>query len=441
MLAAIGTVEKPTAYYDADVKGFGLIARPTGARSWILEYRPGAGGRGVSKRRLVIGDPETMTPEKAREAAKDMLADIRKGKDPAAERKAERTAETVSELAERWMTEHVATKRKPGTAAFYRGVLDTHVLPTIGRKQAIKVTRQDVARLHGEIANKRRTATKAGAKRSPREKTTGGRTIANRALATIAALYSWGEGLGVLPIGTNPAKGIESYKEQGREHFLSAKEMQRLGETLRLAESKGLPWSIDESKPTAKHAPKPENRCVKFTPHVVAAIRLLLLTGCRLREVLNLEWSHVDFERGLLRLPDSKTGKKSVVLGGAALALLTDLPRLGRYVIASESAGRSEETPRRDLNRPWRAIREAAGLASTRLHDLRHSAAAVGAGAGLSLHQIGGLLGHSQARTTQRYAHLASDPQRRAADLIGNEVAAALGLSADIVKLDLRRRA
>jgi len=99
-VAAIGNVEKPTIYYDADVKGFGLLVRPTGARSWILEYRPGAGGRSVSKRRLVIGNPVTTTPEQARDTAKDMLADIRRGKDPSAERQTERAAETVSELAE-----------------------------------------------------------------------------------------------------------------------------------------------------------------------------------------------------------------------------------------------------------------------------------------------------------------------------------------------------
>lgn len=159
-----------------------------------------------------------------------------------------------------------------------------------------------------------------------------------------------------------------------------------------------------------------------------------------LREVLNLEWSHVDFERGLLRLPDSKTGKKTIVLGGAALLLLEGLPRAGRFVIASTSAGSKDERPRSDLNRPWRAVREAAGLPELRLHDLRHSAAAVGAGAGLSLHQIGGLLGHTQARTTAKYAHLAADPQRRAADLIGNEVAAALGLGANVVPIDGGKR-
>ncbi len=155
---------------------------------------------------------------------------------------------------------------------------------------------------------------------------------------------------------------------------------------------------------------------------------MLLLTGARLREILHLEWRHVDWERGLLRLPDSKTGKKVIVLGGAALAVLEGLPRLGSYVIASESAGTKDEAPRRDLNRPWRAVRQAAGLPDLHIHDLRHLFGGTGADSGLSLHQIGGLLGHTQTRTTMRYATLAADPQRRAADLIGDRLASAIGL-------------
>jgi integrase len=180
---------------------------------------------------------------------------------------------------------------------------------------------------------------------------------------------------------------------------------------------------------------------VIFEPQATAAIRLLLLTGMRLREVLHLQWAHVDSQRGFLFLPDSKTGRKTVVLGAAALAVLDGIPRVGRYVIAGSTAGTENEKPRADLNRPWRAVCREAGIEGTRLHDLRHSNAAVGAAAGLSLHQIGTLLGHSQAATTQRYAHLAADPQRRAADLIGSQVAAALGLdTGNVVPLTKGKR-
>jgi integrase len=164
-----------------------------------------------------------------------------------------------------------------------------------------------------------------------------------------------------------------------------------------------------------------------------------MLTGCRLREILRLEWSQIDWARGLLVLPDSKTGKKTVVLGAAALSVLERLPRIGRFVIASSTAGQKGEKPRADLSKPWKALCKASELEGVRLHDLRHSAAAVGASAGLSLHQIGGLLGHKQVRTTAKYAHLIDDAQRAAADRIGNTVADALGLGGNVVKLDGRK--
>src|SRR3954469_2436797 len=109
---ALGGVVKPTTFFDTELKGFGLLVRPSGARSWIVEYRPGAGGRAVAKRRLVIGSPQTLTPENARQAARSVLARVERGDDPAAERSRERKAETVSELARAFMSRHVATKRK-----------------------------------------------------------------------------------------------------------------------------------------------------------------------------------------------------------------------------------------------------------------------------------------------------------------------------------------
>ncbi|NVK45943.1 MAG: tyrosine-type recombinase/integrase [Rhodobacteraceae bacterium] len=436
-LAAIEPSAKPVVYWDADIAGFGLSVRPSGARSWVVRYRAGAGGRTGTLRQVVIGNPETMTPEQARSAAKDMLANVRLGADPAAERAEARASETISEIAVEWLSRHVDPKRKESTARLYRSVLDTHILPAIGNRKAVTLTRSDVAKLHSMIARKATGAKKPGAKRTAAQKTRGGPTIANRALAVLKAMFSWAIDLGLLPEGlTNPASGVEAFKEKGRERFLSSGEMQRLGDALTLAESEGLPWRVDESKPGAKHLPSPEKRRSHFDVHSVAAIRLLLLTGARVREILDLQWAHVDFQRGMLRLPDSKTGAKVIVLGRAALALLDGLPRIGRFVIASTSAGTKEEKPRADVNRLWRAVCREAGIEGTRLHDLRHSNAAVGAGAGLSLHQIGALLGHSQAATTKRYAHLAADPQRRAADLIGNEVAAALGLGANVVSID-----
>lgn len=222
----------------------------------------------------------------------------------------------------------------------------------------------------------------------------------------------------------NPAKGIKRNPEEGRERFLSAAELGRLGAALVEAETIGLPFTVDETKSTAKHAPKPENRRRTLDPFAIAAIRLLLLTGCRLREILRAEWSYVDFERGLLNLPTSKTGKKTVFLSAAALEILATLPRLdgNDFIIPGGNDGQ----PKADLKNPWAAVTQAAGLEGLRLHDLRHSFASVGAGGGLGLPIIGKLLGHATPAMTAKYAHLDNDPMRRAVDQIGNMINAAM---------------
>jgi integrase len=159
-------------------------------------------------------------------------------------------------------------------------------------------------------------------------------------------------------------------------------------------------------------------------PFAVAAIRLLCLTGARLREILHARWEHVDFERGIIFLPDSKTGKKPIFLNAAALAVIAGLPHVedNPHVFP----GKKDGQPRDGLDRPWAAVRKAAGLDGLRIHDLRHSFASVGAGGGLSLPIIGKLLGHSQTATTARYAHLANDPVRQAVETIGATISAAM---------------
>lgn len=226
-----------------------------------------------------------------------------------------------------------------------------------------------------------------------------------------------------MPEGYNPVKKLERHREQGRERYLTAAELSRLGAALREADTVGLPWKVDEHGPKAKHLPKPENRRTFLDPVAVAAVRLLILTGARLREVLHLRWSEVDSERGLAFLPDSKTGRKTLVLSNAAVSLLESLQRTGStYVI---SGGRNGQ-PRADLKKPWAALCRYAKLEGVRLHDLRHTFASVGAGASLGLPIVGKLLGHSQPQTTARYAHLDADPLRAAADLIARRLGQAM---------------
>jgi integrase len=356
---------------------------------------------------VTLGKVGILTPDEARTLARKTLGAVAHGSDPASMKAADRKAATLRELAEIFLAEHAEAKRKPKTASHYRALLENIVLPELGSRKAGQVTTGDLAKLHTKMRDR------------PFQ--------ANRVLAVVGSLYAFAGKRKLLPAGFNPSRGIEHYPEQGRERYLSAGELGRLGDAVREAETLGVRYEIDGTKPTAKHAPKEANRRTKIGPHAAAAVRLLILTGARLREILDLKWDHVDLERGLLLLPDSKTGKKAIVLNAPARDILANLPRLGAYVIAGQSAGTKDDKPRADLNRPWRAIVKRARLDGLRIHDLRHTHASIGAGLGLGLPIIGKLLGHTQPSTTAKYAHLDADPLRRASDHIGNRVAAAMG--------------
>lgn len=390
-------------YYDVDLKGFCLKVLPSGSKRWCVEYRPGSGGRLVIKRRMVLGSTTAITAEQARTAARKLLAAVALGEDPALLRKGEREMPTFREFSTRYLNEEAAAKLKARTVVNYRIYLKKHALPVLGSLKLDKIEISHVARLHRRVGQ----ATPM---------------TANRVIECIGSVYRYATTCGLVSKGFNPAAGIETFREQRRERFLSTEEIARLGETIREAETIGVPWAIDTAKKNAKHIPKKQQRTL-IDQHAVAALRLLIFTGARLREILNLEWDHVDMERGLLLLPDSKTGRKSIVLNAPALAILAKLPRNGKFVIEGETPDKN----RHDLNRPWRAIQRRAGLQDVRLHDLRHTHASVGAGAGLGLPVIGKLLGHSQPSTTARYAHLDNDPVRRASEKIGKHIAAVMG--------------
>ncbi len=405
----------PTTKRYRQAFGGGLRVRvePSGVKTFILEYRPGAGGRGVAKQSLTLGRYGPMTVAEAQKAALDALARVRRGGDPARDKRTERRALTVEALADQFLADHVS-KLKRATREAYAVALGK-LKAEHGSLKAEALTRTHVAALHH------------GLRETPYS--------ANKLLAVASKLYAWGGDRGLIPDGyPNPARRIKRHRETARERFLTAAEMARLGDAIRQAETTGLPYEIDETKPTAKHAATPENQLVKLDPFAAAAIRLLALTGARLREILDAKWSEIDAERGILFLPNSKTGKKPLYLSAAALTVLAGLSRLvgNPYVIPGAKAGAS----RVDLHKPWAAVTRAAGLNGLRIHDLRHSFASVGAARSLGLPIIGKLLGHSLPSTTARYAHLASDPMRQAADTIGGAIEAAMrGESATITRL------
>lgn len=414
--------------FDSAVSGFGLRVTPTGAKSWVFEYRPGEGGRNVPKKRMTIGTVADFTPDQARKEAERFRALVKTGGDPQGDKTKKREAATGKELAEAFL-EYIEEKRSASTHQGYKRTLELHFLPTFGARKAASVEHAEVAKLHRGMK--------------------GNKSAANKMLRVASSMYNWGASKTqrLLPTGANPTTDIEFYVELPRKRMLNPDELERLGTSMRLAETEGLPWTLDPEK-KAKHRRKDaEEQTSIIDPYAVAAIRLLIFTGCRLREILELKWLDVDFVNGILTIRKHKTdrtvGEKTVVLNAPALAVLSSLERIGAYVVAGETAGQKDEKPRADLKRPWEAIRHHAGLGDVRAHDLRHNFGAFAASGNLQLPMIGSLLGHASTQSTERYSHFQWDPRRTASNAVGGAIAAAIGevpTKDNVVPIDMARK-
>ncbi|MBY0532969.1 MAG: tyrosine-type recombinase/integrase [Xanthobacteraceae bacterium] len=400
------TIEtKPIIAYDADLSGFGIrVSR--NKRSWFVEYRP-VGSK--NKRRFFFGSAAVLTAEEARLEAKSLLARVQLGGDPAAERHKKRTTPSFQTVATDYLDEadKIAkanpqeARLRPSTIKNYRSLLKRHLGPAIGTTAINRITQPDLSRLHQKLGVEKPAT-------------------ANRCLEFVGSVLRYAARYGFIEQGWNPTRGIPPFKEKKCERFLSEAELGQLGDSLREAETVGVPWEIDPAKKT-KHVPK-KDRKTKIDKLAAAAIRLLVLTGARKGEILGARWHDLDVSRAVLMV-DGKTGRRPVLLSAPALEILTSLKRTSNFIFPSQG---EDDAPRFDLNRPWRAVRRHAGLEGVRLHDLRHSYASVGAAAGLSLPMIGKLLGHTQPITTARYSHLADDPLRRAANSTAATIAAKL---------------
>ncbi|MCB1782979.1 MAG: site-specific integrase [Alphaproteobacteria bacterium] len=380
--------------WDTEVKGFGC-RRSRDVRSFILKYRIGT-GRGARQYKFTIGKlGSPWTPDSAREEAKRLLGQIAQGKNPAAGRKREKTASDIGHAFSQFLEESNG-KRTDRTRNEYHRMFEKYLKKDIGGYRIGDVNKQDIQRILTRLSA------------SPIQ--------ANRLLQMLRAFFNWCEQEKHRDIHTNPCSGINKHKEKTRERYLSEEELQRLGAAL-------LAYEEEQKyiKPM-KHQKKPDvPELNTVTPYVTAAIRLLILTGARKNEILTLKWEFVDFERRQLRLPESKTGEKVIHLSAPALQLLSEIPRIvgNPYVICGKNDGEHLV----NIKDPWGKIRKTAGLEDVRLHDLRHNFASIGLASGLHLKVIGTLLGHSQIKTTERYAHLANDPLQTANEMIGKRIA------------------
>ncbi|WBL33078.1 tyrosine-type recombinase/integrase [Sinirhodobacter sp. HNIBRBA609] len=350
--------------WDSQIAGFGVRVMPSGAKTYQAQYRKG--GR---TRRVSLGRHGKITVDEARRLAKDVMGQVAMGENPAEEIALERRAPTVAALCDRFFKDHAGERCKPSTQKEYRRALDLFIKPEIGSFKVIDVERKDIAALH--------------------HKHRGTPYQANRTLQVLSKMFNMAEVWGLRPDGSNPCRHVPKYREEKRERYLGQYELQRLGEVLAEAERDG-----------------------SESVHVIAAFRLLILTGCRLREIQTLRWDYIT-DTGM-ELPDTKTGARRIPLPAAARAVLSTLPRTfgNPYVIE----GKLEGSHITDLQHPWRRLRARAGLDDVRIHDLRHTYASNAVSSGMPIQMVGRLLGHSQIQTTMRYAHLADDPVKRAAE-------------------------
>ncbi len=370
---AIKACKSERLYWDNELKGFGLRVSPKGRKTFFVQYRSGK-----RTRRAKIGTMGPLTPDLARLQARTLLGEVAGGDDPAEARRKRRLTPNVSALCDRFLDEHVSVHLKPQSQYNYGQVIRDAIKPAFGPLKIPDITRADVTALHQAYKDR------------PYQ--------ANRILSVLSKMFNLAELWGYRAEGTNPCRLIQRFKENKKERFLSDDELIRLSEILSESEANG-----DESA------------------FVVAAFRMLILTGCRSSEIQNLKWEYVTSTH--LELPDTKTGKRSIPLPDAARKILASLPRSinNAFVFQGTIPGQ----PVTDLGKPWRRIRKKADLEDVRIHDLRHTYASKAISGGMPLVMVGQLLGHTQYQTTLRYSHLADAPIREAA----NTVASALSLT------------
>ncbi len=369
-------VEKDTIFWDSELAGFGVRVHPTGRKVYIAQTR--AGGRAA--RRVTVGRHGVITAEEARRRAALIVARIKAGEEAIPEPMAAKPAggPSVGALAGRWLEQHVAVRCKPKTQSMYRLVVAKYILPELGRRPARAVDHKEVTELHHRLSAKP--------------------VMANHVVDVLSRIYNAAEDRGDIPEASNPCRQVVKNRERRRERFLTDEEFRRLGRVL------------DEAE-----------RCKGVSVHAVAAIRLLLLTGCRKGEILNLRWDQVDLEANELRIPETKTGPRRISLSPEAAAVLCGTPRRGGnpFVIPGKVRGKAM----RNLNDPWEIVCKRAGLEDMRLHDCRHSYASRALALGESLPMIGRLLGHTQVETTARYAHLAEASVKESAVRVADSIA------------------
>ncbi len=355
--------------WDTELKGFGVRVFATGRKTYFVQYR----NEGGDTRRKKIGVHGSITAEQAREEAKKLLGNVAKGEDPSKEAKQARLRPTFAKLASDYMEIYAKANKSPQSFKEDKRMLDQVILKRFEHRKVDEITTRDIQLLHHEL------------KATP--------YVANRVRSLLSKMFNiaiqWEWAV------INPVLGVVKYQEQKRTRWLSNEEMQSLCAVLDCYHNKS----------------------------VANAIRLLLLTGSRRNEVLRATWDQFDLAKGVWTKPAHTTKQKRMEhlpLSSQVVALLKEMKETG--LLPYLFPGKIPGTPLQDIKKAWTTISKQAGFSGVRLHDLRHTHASHLVSSGLSLSIVGKMLGHTQASTTQRYAHLADEPLREAAEFFGNKL-------------------
>jgi len=420
--------------WDMADRGLGVRVWPSGRKSWVFKFE--AAGK---SRRITVGDAAAMSLEEARRRVRALRVQSDDGGQPVSPRRAARQAAeaaaaaaaverrvadrpTVADLFDRFLSE----QRSSTTAKEYTRLIGEPKVnqgPAKGQTRAGELRAALGAQYVDDVSFDHIHRLHTGMKARP--------ILANRCVAILRACFKLAELLKWRPAHSNPCDGIEAYNEAERTRYLNPEEYQRVGQALETAVRDGLPLppSIAKTRATErtnKHRAKSTaGRLAPANPVGIAALKMLLLTGWRSGEVLSLRWEYLHPDKGLARLPDTKTGASERYLGAAVWELLEEVERLhGRkqgFVFPGEKG-----QPFQGLKRLWSAVRHAADLNDVRLHDLRHATASVAVSAGMSLAIIGQLLGHKDLKSTARYAHLMDTAAKGAANDVTAQISGSL---------------